>query len=281
MYAKIGFFLLLAGFACSHAQRQSVEYGSPQGYDLNAPEVFELPRALREVSGIAFRKGNPDTVFAQQDEDGILFYFALGDREPKQLTFGKSGDYEDIAVLDDDVVILRSDGTLYRFALNERQQVQQVDRWNKPFRKGEYESLAVRPDEGMLYALCKEPWSGADKEFTVGYRFRLGEGGKLVDQEEFVVSRSQIERYAPLGKKTFRPSAMTWNAATREWFILSSINKLLVVTDEEWHVKDAFHLDPKRYVQPEGIAFDRDRNLYISNEAGSGEKGTIFKFTYR
>ncbi len=67
-------------------------------------------------------------------------------------------------------------------------------------------------------------------------------------------------------KIVFHPSALAQNPLTREWFVLSSVNKLLVITDENWKVKSVYPLDPSVFNQPEGIAFDQQQNLYISNE---------------
>ena len=81
-------------------------------------------------------------------------------------------------------------------------------------------------------------------------------------------------------KLIFRPSAVTLNPVTNEWFILSSVNKLLVIADAGWKVKQAFKLDPTLFSQPEGIAFDNKRTLYISNERGVLEAATVLKFNY-
>ena len=43
---------------------------------------------------------------------------------------------------------------------------------------------------------------------------------------------------------------------------------MLVMADENWKVKSVYPLNPSLFVQPEGIAFDRQQNLYISNERG-------------
>ncbi|MEI9955485.1 MAG: SdiA-regulated domain-containing protein [Ferruginibacter sp.] len=65
---------------------------------------------------------------------------------------------------------------------------------------------------------------------------------------------------------------------TNEWYILSSVNKLLVITDNNWKVQKTYPLDASLFNQPEGIAFDKQGNLYISNEGGDSGKGTILKF---
>ncbi len=42
--------------------------------------------------------------------------------------------------------------------------------------------------------------------------------------------------------------------------------KILVIANSDWSIKNVYRLDASLYNQPEGIAFDKDNNLYISNE---------------
>ncbi|RYZ91706.1 MAG: SdiA-regulated family protein, partial [Sphingobacteriaceae bacterium] len=82
-------------------------------------------------------------------------------------------------------------------------------------------------------------------------------------------------------KKTkFAPSALAKNPRTGEWYIVSSVNKLLVVADANWKVKQTYPLSVSIFPQPEGIAFDKSNNLYISNEGNLGN-GNILKFVYK
>src|SRR5215510_9298614 len=48
-------------------------------YDLNNPEKILMPDVLTEVSGISFYKGQKDMLYAEQDEEGKLFYLKPGD----------------------------------------------------------------------------------------------------------------------------------------------------------------------------------------------------------
>lgn len=281
----LGILALFAGMGCGQAQRQEVLlYGSPTGYDLNNPEVFEMADALGEISGITFLNGDPDMVFAQQDEEGILFFFALGDKEPKQVKFGKDGDYEDIGIYRQDVVVLRSDGSLYRFPVAERhrKQIRSVAVSKKPFPDGEYESLATRMGDSLSYVLCKNCKVDRKLPVTTGHAFRLNGDGTVDVRSSFSISHAQIEQFVPPMGQSFQPSAMAWNPFSNEWYVLSSINKLLVILDENWQVIQAYQLDATRYTQPEGLAFDCNRALYISNERGrTGKRATIFKFPFK
>jgi uncharacterized protein YjiK len=74
---------------------------------------------------------------------------------------------------------------------------------------------------------------------------------------------------------------MAFNKKNQEWYLLSSINKMLIIADRTWNVKQVISLNSSLFPQPEGISFDSDNNLYISNEAGNSSVGTVLKFVLK
>ncbi|MCH5684517.1 hypothetical protein LWM68_09720 [Niabella sp. W65] len=112
---------------------------------------------LLEISGIAFAPGRFDTLYAQQDEEGAIFRVGLPSGKYKRVDFGDAGDYEDIAILRDTMLLLESEGSFYGFRLDSL-----TAKRAKPFRyyekvlpKGEYEGLFADALTGSYYALCK------------------------------------------------------------------------------------------------------------------------------
>src|SRR4051812_16260836 len=91
--------------------------GNLPGYDLSKPTVYKMPAVLEEISGIAFNHANADTLYAEQDEEGKVFYFPLGDAAVQHSKFSKRGDYEDLAICNGTVIMLRSDGVFFTFPL--------------------------------------------------------------------------------------------------------------------------------------------------------------------
>lgn len=262
--------------ACAQTK---IEYKSPTGYDLTQPEEFFLPDILHEISGIAFEEDKSDEIYAVEDETGNLYYFNPENDKLQKTKFGKKGDYEDLAVINNYVAVLRSDGKLFTFPLAEinQKKIKAVKEWKNLIPKEEYESLAAK--DSLLYVLCKECSIDKKTHKTSGYIFKLSKGGKLTPIGNFIIDGKQINAFFSLKNKDFRPSALTKNKLTNEWYILSSINKMLVVTDENWQVTSVYPLNPGIFNQPEGIAFDNKGNLYISNEGGNKtKKGTLLKF---
>jgi hypothetical protein len=76
-----------------------------------------MPASLLEISGVAFKEGDSNMLYAEQDEEGKVFYLKPGDTKAQHTKFGKNGDYEDIAICGDKVILLKSDGSLYVFPL--------------------------------------------------------------------------------------------------------------------------------------------------------------------
>ncbi len=91
------------------------EEKSITGYDLGNPEKFFMPESLLEISGITFYKGKKDTIYAIQDEQGRVFRLPWDVKKQYNTKFGKQGDYEDLAIINEQVLVLKSNGTLFSF----------------------------------------------------------------------------------------------------------------------------------------------------------------------
>lgn len=239
-----------------------------------------MPDDLTEISGIAFNKGNADTVFAEQDEDGKLFYFKPGDNKIKHIKFGKSGDYEDVAISSGWVIMLRSDGTLFTFPLKDitRSKITSTKKQQDLLAPGEYEGLYA--DGNSVHVLCKHCDVDKTTKAATVFNLQLSANGALTNAGRSIISVKKIEELTGKKKIAFHPSALSKNPDTGEWYILSSVNKLLVIADAGWNVKEVYKLDSRLFHQPEGMAFDRDNNLYISNEGDKITPGNILQFVY-
>jgi hypothetical protein len=252
---------------------------NPPGYDLSNPVEYAMPHDLLEISGIAFNKGDDNVIYAEQDEEGSIYYLRPGDKTAKSGKFGKHGDYEDVAIGNGQAVILRSDGEFYSFPLKEVASGQiQSQKVKHLMPVGEYEAMHYDNDTKKLYVLCKQCDIDKSSNNNTGYVFDLGADGTIAKTGDFNVSVTDAGDGGKKKKFKFRPSAMAKNPLTKEWFILSSINKLLVVTDDKWKEKASYPL--KGFLQPEGMAFDSKGNLYISNEGDEIASGNILLFKY-
>ena len=261
---------------CVPTREEQVIY---KDYDLSKPEKFNMPESLAEISGIAFNQGNADTIYAIQDEDGRLF--RIGWENPKQHStkFGKQGDYEDVTILRDQVVILKSNGALNTFPFSEAatEEVENVREYKKMLPKGEYEGMYGDEASGKIYILCKHCPKNDSKGIVPGYIVELDKDS-IQPTGTFSIRVDEIKAIDDKVSKDFRPSGLAKHPFTNDWYIISSVNKLLIVTDSLWKVKEAYPLDGNTFIQPEGIAFDKAGNLYISNEGDDLFAGNILRF---
>ncbi|MDR6781771.1 uncharacterized protein YjiK [Pedobacter africanus] len=269
--------------ACACKYPGGKKYTSPKGYDFTKPDKFNMPSSLLEISGIAFYKGNSDTVYSIQDEDGKLFRQGWDVKKQHNMKFAPKGDYEDLAIFHERVFVLKSNGSIYSFPFSEtvKEESDQVRERKKLLPKGEYEGMYADPETSKLYVLCKScPQDKKTKQLT-GYVFDYNAAtDSLTGPVTFSVDLNQIKALNPKLKASLSPSALAKNPATKEWYILSSANKLLLVADANWKITAAHRLSSTTFNQPEGIAFDNKLNLFISNEGDEINDGNIIKFRY-
>lgn len=280
---SIYFWLCCAVAFLSCAQKKQEKVESPAGYNLSAPEKHNMPETLLEISGFAFADGNPSKIYAQQDEEGKVFTLSLGSKKYQHTKFAKDGDYEDVAIAWGQVIVLKSNGDLFSFPIDEtkNEDAENVTHTKSVLPKGEYEGMYADAQQNKLYIICKE--CGVDKgtKQTSGFILSPQPGNLFKLMGTFNVDVSTVSKLSGRKKGTFHPSALAKHPFTGEWYLLSAINKTLMVTDSQWKIKKLYPLSLNEFNQPEGIAFDKNANLYISNEGSDTQFGNILKFSYK
>lgn len=269
----------LASTACS-AKRK---FESPKEYNITNPQKIVMPPSLEEISGIAFYKGNSDTLYAQEDESGKLYYLKPGDKRSQHFKFGKHGDYEDVAICNNTVIMLKSNGVLFTFPfadIHQPEETGNVKEWKDLLPKGEYEGMYADEKDNSIYIICKDCVDEKSSKTAKGFILQLNNDGSIGQKGTFEIDVHSIKDITGEKKINFHPSAIARNPRTNDWYIITSINKLLVITDSNWKVTAAYKLDPAIYIQPEGIAFDKHNDLYISNEGGDLHSGNILKIKW-
>lgn len=249
----------------------TTQYSSPTGYDFNKPEKFEMKNTLNEISGITFLPGNEHTIYAIEDETGELFSVGLGSKELTHSKFGKKGDYEDVTVFNENTfAVLKSDGSLFMFPVNQTayEKIDSVQEYNNILPAGEYEGLCA--DSDKLLVLCKSCPGDKQKNEVSIYALQKTLHDSISLANSFRIDVSAAWPKGENEKEKFHPSGIAKNPATQEWYIISSVNKLLVVLDDKWNFKKYYPLNPSLFKQPEGITFSSNGDLYISNEGGEG-----------
>ena len=271
-------------------------------YTLGRPlKKYKLPHCLDEISGLSFLSQN--MLACIQDEKGILYVFDLEKGKViEKLAFGEERDYEDIEVVEKNAYILQSNGTILKVK-NIGDGTPKVKKYNTRLsKKNDAEGLAYDDESNALLIACKDSPYLKKKSRTLNgkraiYRFDLGTGKIskkpvcIIDMEDlkyhndyFLYTKSfigVIKRLNPLRSNiNFCPSGIAIHPKTKNLYIISSVDKMLIVLNREGQIISTNKLNKKIFKQPEGICFNSEGDLFISNEK-NGSRANILMFNYK
>lgn len=275
--------VLVAGFFCLvplhllTAQSSGVVRSSLSSYNLadGNPATARLPGELREISGLAC--DGRGRVFCHNDEQAIVFQidpvrgnilerFSVGDR-----TFRR--DFEGIAIADSLMFLVTSDGKLYEFTKAPPHGRSPARTYAVGLSPGwDIEGLCYDPATRSLLIACKE--NPHEKRFRHVYAFSL-KSRELQKTPRFVVDIQSIQKKAKI--KDFHPSAIERHPTSGTFFILSSSEPAILELSPSGELLAAVRLPDAIHRQPEGLTFDGDLTLYISNEGKN--HGTVSRYT--
>ena len=269
-------------------------------YELDTPDLrLEMPGRLDEISGLSVAPDGVNLV-AVNDEEGEVFLIdpLTGDVD-KGTDFWKSGDYEGVETVGQDVWVVKSTGTLYRI-LHLGTDSMDVEKYND-FLNGDndVEGLAYDEVNNRLLLGCKGQ-AGEGKEFMLRkavYAFSL-DSMVMLETPAYLIEMSQIQDYLEMNQSvreleklieffgpgqsefTFSPSAVAIHPKNGDVYLLSSVGKLLLVVSADGAVQHLVKLRKKLFPQPEGMCFDKDGALYIASE-GRSKDGVLMRFDTR
>ncbi len=239
-------------------------YLTPAEYDLNYPVTVNLPQELDEISGIVYYPKDT-SVFAISDENGVLYkIFPNRNAKVQKWKFGKNEDYEDLQLVDSTFYILSSTGDIMAIKFLNQDSLN-TNLFNFPKKeKNEFESLYFDNLSGLLILICKDCKEDKKKVLNA---WSFNPVNKTYNAEPFTINVSGITKELGETKLQFKPSAATINPITQEIYIISAINKALVIVNKTGSVEKVYPLNPMIYKQPEGIAFTTSGDLLICNES--------------
>ena len=281
-------FKLLAGLfyiSCSlfvfmvSCKQKKFIYRSPPHYDFSRIYRDKLDLKLKEISGIVWDNQN-DEFIAHNDEKGIIYFL---DRDTKgikkEFSFSEAkGDYEDVAMVNKDIYVLRSDGKLFRIVKDSTGKQSVFDAGKlESSGKNDFEALYYNAEKKALIMLCKN-CSGDDKKVVSAYAYYPDSVG-FVNKPLFTINVKPIDSLSPRATSRFQPSAARIHPVLKKLFILSSASNQLVVTDLEGNIENVYMLAQKTFPQAEGLTFKSNGDMYISNE-GISAKAELLKFIY-
>ena len=252
---------------------------SPRGYNLNKPEVIKLPIELDEISGLAYSRKDA-SLFAINDERGFLY--KINPQQPDQIErwpFAEGADYEDLVLLPPYFFVMTSKGAfkVFRFATGSSDLAQAFD-IPPPVQSGnEFEACYWSGRFQRIMMVCKGCKGDSKDSNTV---FELDPRTSIWTRSAMGVNSNEIALLLNKDEIRFKPSAAAIHPLTGEVYMVSAVNKLLVVTSSKGNVKNVYPLDHGLFKQPEGIAFSPTGTMFISNEAADIGVANILVFRY-
>lgn len=234
-------------------------------YNFAQPKVINLPQVFDEISGIVYYPKDT-SIFAIIDEEGLLLKISLTHPEKgyQKWTFDKKRDYEDVVLVDSTFYVLASDGDIISINFIGDSLVTDHKKF-KDFSNAsdEFEILYDNKDSGNLVIVCKD----CDNEkkshvnsFTFSYKNPASPYAEYIKFDTKPINDKK-------GKENhLRASAAAINPVTNEVYMISSIQKMIVIFSKDGRFLNYYDLDPGIYKQPEGIAFTPEGDLIISNE---------------
>lgn len=249
----------------------------PEGYTYENLRETGLDRKLEEVSGIEY--DGDEGFLAHNDEEGIIYKLDRQYNVTASLPFGKDDDYEELKKVNKNVYVLKSNGNIWSMEYDGRAvNAPREHKW--PGKKAEFEAMFYDEQQQYLVLISKNAKQDKESRTSHGYAFYPAEN-RFGKEPVFSLSWDEAGRAAGSAFKAIHPSAAAIHPATGELYLLASIEKLLLILDRNGVVKEVHELDKKRFPQAEGITFDKEGNLYITNEAADGDAATLLSFTYQ
>lgn len=252
------------------------------GYKLFAPakKTF-LKYDLEEISGLSYYESGK--LAAIEDEEGKLYILDSADGKIlREIKFAKPGDYEGVEIVANTAYILRSDGDIYYFDITASDELEAAKYETILMNENDAEGLASK-DNDLLIAL-KGSGDTEDNK-TKGkavYNFSADEK-RLAQKEVLSINEDVLNEFIKERKffnniNDFDPSAIAIHPSSGDLYLLSA-DKVLVVFDPDYKLKEVIRLHPIIYNQAEGICFSPEGTMFISSE-GDGGKGKLIRINY-
>lgn len=256
------FCILLLSLGCNDAESDKQKHAKSKMYDFGNPTTIDLPVGLDELSGLAYYPKDT-SVFGVIDEDGILFKIPI--MHPSQTTrwvFDKQRDFEDLILVDSTFYALVSNGDIVQINFSGDSINTKKSEFSQTSGKKNNEFETLYLDSGKIIILCKE--CEEDKKSRISsYVF---DPINLSYAPYITIDMAPIANKISDVKVALKASAGAIHPITKDLYLVSSVEKVIVVLDASGTFKELYKLNPKIYKQPEGISFTPAGDMIISNE---------------
>ena len=273
------YFLCLFFVLTISCKPKKYVYKSPPHYNFSQALPIKLDLKIKEISGVVW-DNHKDEFIAHNDEKGIIYYLDKNNGDiVREFQFSPAkGDYEDIAIANDKIYVLRSDGMLFRIVADSSGGQKSFDLGQLELPgKNDFETLYYDPDRRALILICKNCESD-DKKIVSAYAYYPDSIG-FVNKPIYSIDVAKVKELTPRETSRFQPSAARIHPVLKKLFILSSASNQLVMADTSGNVEGVYMLAKKTFPQAEGLTFKSNGEMFIANEAITS-KAVLLKFNY-
>lgn len=269
-------------------------------YDLNSPvKTLTLVPELIEISGITAIDNSPELI-ATQDEKGTLYFISKADGKlSDSLVFAGKGDFEAITCVHDTIYVAKSNGSLYMIPPGQHDTARLVIRLSRAW-ESEYdiEGMTYDAEKHRLLLVAKAQPNALRSDERDIFAYSLSD--KVLLPEAVATIRRQafndyfthcghctgLEKQRalygnPLEPFPFNPSEIAIHPLSGLWYISAANGNLLIIMQADGKILNMHKLSKNVHLQPEGLWFESNGDLYISNEGNENRPASINLFKYR
>ena len=285
MQYVLNFSFLLASFLFLGCKRDTIADDLDHtvlelsGYKYSRPSIVYLPEALAQISGLIFYPKD-SSILCIEDDRGAVYKFPLFKHKTfRDWAFSAESDFEEIVLHSGIFYALKSNGDITRFYFSSTGAVVAEKFTSLAKESREFESMMYDTTRNILLLTCKDCKDDLKNNTSVwGVDFTRK---VMLPAPVFIIQHAQIE--AMVGQKIskFKPSSSAIHPLTGDYYFVSAINNLVVVTNREGTVKEVAVTSKKYFKQPEGIAFMPNGDLLVSNEFAERGRATILLYPYQ
>jgi uncharacterized protein YjiK len=298
------FVALMFLAACNPPQKAgqgtTVELNRLVPYSVNQPDTsFDMPNFLVEISALTTTPF-PSKLATVSDEKGDLFFINkyTGVVDTPSIHFAPDGDFEGLEFVGTTAYAIKSKGKIYEIT-NAATPQQKITTIKTALSKDDnIEGLGYdKKNNRLLLAAKGQKDPPESKKYIYAFDLKTKE---LVTTPIFSIQVRNFANFLNTHKANIKdidrlnelvssqdstfaigPSALAVHPISGDIYLLSSIGKILIVLTEQGEIKDIQSLDKKIHVQPEGLTFDAEGTMYISNEGKGGiAKLHVFKIKH-
>jgi len=235
---------------------------------------WDMPKYLAEISGLSYIDGQ--RFACVQDELGKIFiYNAASSSVEKEILFGATGDYEELAVVGETIWVLRADGKLFEVRNMNAAKPSVKEYSTQLTTKQDPEGLCYDKKNNRLLIAIKGAEPGTENYKGI-YAFDLS--SKEMDQQPVFKIDLQNKVFGNGSDKKKRnsmnPSGISIHPVSSDLYVIDGRNPQLLIIDAGGNIKKLYTLNSKEFAQPEGITFNSAGDLFIANE-GTKQPGNI------